>query len=520
MPTAFSYVRFSSRKQATGASRARQRDMVARWITENPEFKLSEANFEDLGVSGYSGKHLESAFGRLLAAIENEAIKAGDVILVEAIDRAGRLEPLEMLPIISQIVRAGVAIITLDDGVTYDRKSLKENNLFLLVAKIQQAHQYSDRLSGRVRDALARKREKAKAGEKIKRRSVAWLNENNELIPGLQPLIQSIFEDYAAGIGERRILNRVRGKHPLLENLNPTTIKRWLRNKAAVGTWSVSHLRDGNGELPSHIPDREDIPGVFPPVVSEELFFRVQKRLQNGQRLKAASAKYLLSGLVVCGACGSNFGVVNTKKSPPQMLCMNRHRLGVEMGCSNSRSLPMQVLEAVRFDTCLDFIKRAMQGQKLSVNDKRLLVIEQSLRELHGSSERLADVISEFGADLPALSVKLRSVAGAIAELEKEKSLLQASTEAPILDWDAVEFEDDMRVESADTMKLNALLRGAGYKITCNDRMIKVDSADGVTPPRVFEYLRADRKTNKYRVVWDDGREYLLDIPNGKSPQT
>lgn len=334
MPTAYSYIRFSSAQQATGASRARQSDMVAKWITDHPAFKLSSDSFEDLGVSGFSGKHLESAFGRLLAAIEDGAIKAGDCILVEAIDRAGRLEPLEMLPIISKIVGAGVAIITLDDGVTYDRKSLKENNLFLLVAKIQQAHQYSDRLSERVKDALARKRERAKSGEKIKRRSVAWLDENNELIPELQPLIRSIFEDYAAGIGERRILNRVRGKHPLLENLNSTTVKRWLANKAAIGTWSLSHLRNKAGMLPPHIKDREDIPNAFPAVIPEELFYRVQKQIQSGRKLKSASANYLLSGLVVCGRCGSNFGVVNTKKSPPQMLCMNRHRLGVEMGCS------------------------------------------------------------------------------------------------------------------------------------------------------------------------------------------
>ncbi|MDC3898224.1 recombinase family protein [Pseudomonas aeruginosa] len=110
MPSAFSYVRFSSGKQAKGSSEHRQRAMLGQWLEQHPSFTLSDLRFEDLGRSGFSGEHLDHGLGQLLAAIDSGAIKSGDVILVEAVDRIGRLEPLEMLPLFSRIVKAGVSV--------------------------------------------------------------------------------------------------------------------------------------------------------------------------------------------------------------------------------------------------------------------------------------------------------------------------------------------------------------------------------------------------------------------------
>ena len=168
---AYSYVRFSSVQQQHGASLARQQEKVSKWLVRNPEYVLSKLTFEDLGRSGFSGEHLENAFGRLLAAVETGAIASGSKILIEAIDRAGRLEPFDMLPILSKIVKAGVSLVSLDDDIEFDRASVNSNHLFLLVAKVQQAYQYSDTLSGRVKDAYSRKRKKAAEGGGVTRRT-------------------------------------------------------------------------------------------------------------------------------------------------------------------------------------------------------------------------------------------------------------------------------------------------------------------------------------------------------------
>ena len=96
------------------------------------------------------------------------------------------------------------------------------------IQKVLWLSQYSDALSRRVRDAYARKRENACKGEFTERRTPLWLENTGtevRLVEDVAPFIVQIFQDYADSIGERRILARIRGQHPLLETLNSTTIE-------------------------------------------------------------------------------------------------------------------------------------------------------------------------------------------------------------------------------------------------------------------------------------------------------
>lgn len=175
MPKAISYIRFSTGKQAEGSSSERQLAMLSSRLDAHPDYVLSDLRYQDRGVSGYSGQHLKSGFGKLLEAVEDGSIQRGDVILIEAIDRVGRLGPMEMLPLLSRIVSSGVDIVTLDDGIRYDRESANSNHLFLLVAKVQQAHQYSDALSRRMKASYTSRRRAAVEGVTPRRYTPVWL---------------------------------------------------------------------------------------------------------------------------------------------------------------------------------------------------------------------------------------------------------------------------------------------------------------------------------------------------------
>ena len=512
MPTAYSYIRFSSDQQQHGASLARQEDMVGKWLVAHPEYQRSTQRFEDLGISGFKGKHLDNAFGRLRAAVESGVIKPGDCILIEAIDRAGRLAPSIMLNLLTEIVNVGVSLVSLDDGIVYDSNPANSNNLFLLVAKVQQAHQYSDALSRRVKDAYARKRENASKGEFTERRTPLWLENTGtevRLVEGVAPFIVQIFQDYADGIGERRILARIRGQHPLLETLNPTTIKKWLKNPTAIGRWQPWPV-DGVEQAP--------IEDVYPAVVSRELWYRVQKRLAAGAKIKSASKVYLLSGLVKCGRCGKNFGVVNTKRSPAVMLCMGRHRLG-EAGCTNSRSIPYAVLDFIRSRTMHSAMLRATASQKLTIGEKRLIEIEGELTELHRQSENLAESLAEFGMLAP-IRAKLEKVTESIQKLEQERAFLKVTPSQDTLS-DMVDLEwtlfDDVE-HGGDPQRLNALLQGAGYSIVCEGATITVDEEHLLTGGihQVYEYKGSHRPTETYRLIENSHTEHHLDMPNSK----
>lgn len=179
-PQVVSYIRFSTKVQgeATKSSTPRQRRRAERWC-EKHGLSISPLRFTDLGVTGSTGKHLEGALGLFLEALEEGVrIKPGDILLVEAIDRLSRLERLDAMELISRIVRAGVTIVTSEDGVEYSLESLNKTKGLLqkLAGKIEAARDYSEQLSERLSEAWALKHEDAIDGIPTRKRCPAWLN--------------------------------------------------------------------------------------------------------------------------------------------------------------------------------------------------------------------------------------------------------------------------------------------------------------------------------------------------------
>lgn len=498
---AFSYVRFSAIRQRYGDSLRRQTEMVGTWLVQNPDYALSPLSFQDLGKSGYSGAHLENAFGRLLAAVETGAIPSGSTILIEAIDRAGRMEPMDMLPLVSKIVKAGVDIVTLDDGIRYDRKSANSNHLFLLVAKVQQAYNYSENLSRRVLAAYEKKREVARAGVAVGRRTPLWLSSefpNGKGTPpivklreDIAPYVAQAFEDYAAGLGERRILARLRAQHDEFKTVSFSTIKRWLKNPVAVGRWN-------------------DIEDVYPPVVSKELWFRVQKKLKDVSKPKSASSKYLLSGLVKCARCGKNYCVTG-QKAALGMMCITRHHFGDGPdGCTNSRSIPYTVFDFIRSQTAHAALLRASQSKTLTQSERRLIEIEGQLGELHKQSERAAEGLAAYGM-LPAIKAVLDRVTDSIRVLEQEQALLKATPVEATLS-DMVDEEDTLIDD--DPERLTALLKGVGYVMLADDRTITVNeqSVFNDFDQQTYRFVGTDRVKGVYKL--EENGVVISELPN------
>jgi DNA invertase Pin-like site-specific DNA recombinase len=443
--------------------------------------------FEDLGISGWSGDHAEiGGFSKLIAAIEAGKIKAGDVVLVEAMDRAGRLPALEMVGHISKILNAGVLLVTLDDGMTYTQESANGQHLFLLVAKFQQANQYSEALSRRIKASYADRRAKAAAGVSIKRSTPVWLDKEGQLIESLAPFIVQAFEDYAIGFGERRILDRIRGKHPLLEKLNPSTIKRWMSNTTAIGMW-------GN------------IPDVHPPVVTKELFYRVQRRLDtpSAKAANAAPTTHLLTGLVKCGECGSNMIYKALRHSPHVMACGKRARFGVTE-CSNKTNWPALLLDYIRSNTMIGAVQRAMAGLNASDNDKKRIEIEGEIQAVSKSITRLVGVLAEH--DIQEVQ---DSLATAVAKRDKLRVQLALVLSSPVVQSFDYALDVSEALLDDDEQRLNTLLQGAGYVIACKGRTATVNETSIYTDAttQTYEYTGVHRASKSY--TWTENGNAL-----------
>lgn len=117
----------------------------------------------DPGRSASKGHHLKegAALHRFLAAAKAGDLGASPVLLIEDFTRLSRLEPLDSLDqIVSPLVRAGVEIVTLEDGASYTLERLNRDPscLVVLVVKSQAAADYARKLSGYITQRRAANR--------------------------------------------------------------------------------------------------------------------------------------------------------------------------------------------------------------------------------------------------------------------------------------------------------------------------------------------------------------------------
>jgi DNA invertase Pin-like site-specific DNA recombinase len=478
MKQAISYVRFSSFRQHGGSSLERQQAMIAEWLGRNLDYQISLLKFEDLAKSGYHGDHAKEGggFGKLLDAVKAGLIKDGDVVLVEAIDRTGRMDTVDMLRLLTPILSAGVSIITLDDGNVYNRASVNGSHIYMLMAKIQAANQYSETLSRRVTASYRIREEKARAGEQVKRMTPTWLTTEGVVIERIAKHVKTVFELYTAGVGKATIAVRMRATgEPELAKCSGPTIESWLRNPTVLGYWN-------------------DIPNAYPAIIEPDLFLRAQQRGKEAKTTRPVkTAKHLLVGLVKCGHCGGNYIMQSKDGRPHSMRCLNRQRLK-EAGCVNARTMPKPVLDHIRVATSLRAIEAAFQRQQLTVNQKRILVIQSELEAVAQKIADLATAIQTVGLIPEVLSqLEARKVE---RETLQAELLVMERTESPVDTMGAVSIENNMLED--DPVKLNALLRGVGYSITVYaDGLMTVNAPDEIYP---WLYKSVDRTTKQYQV--------------------
>lgn len=495
MKQAISYVRFSSDRQKHGSSVERQEGMIAKWIKDHPDYGASELKFSDLGKSGFHGEHIKEAggFGKLLVAVEEGVIKQGDVVLVEAIDRTGRLEPMDMLTlVINPILKAGVSIITLDDNTTYSKESVNTAQIFLLVAKIQAAYGYSAALSTRVADSYKKRRkDAAKYGTVPRRITPVWLNPDGTVREEIVPWIKMAFELYVSGVGKTTIAKRMResGVERLAKASGPG-VEGWLRNKAVIGKW----------ETLAGTPDHQVIDGIYPPIIEPSLFYKAQvhaEKMKTQRPIKTAN--HFLVGLVRCGECDKNFIVQNKNGKPHTMRCRTRQS---QNDCTNSHCVPKPVLDTIYRHTSVTAAVEAVQQQQMGVNEKEIVTREAELLTITKRVESLVQAMTQV--DMPELIEALKQSRIEREAAESALVILRSTVVAPAANWN--EIGKVWKLEADDAQRLSAMLRMVGYHITVNPGGEITSSHSSNT----YRYIGVDRAQDKYKLLVS-GKLLLVD---------
>lgn len=287
---AFSYMRFSTKKQEHGDSLRRQTKLRDDYLARHSEWALDDTLKPDAGVSAWKGKNATHGELRIfMEMIAAKKIQPGDALIVESVDRISRQGIDVGYDLLKKILKAGVHIITLSPERNFGPDAITGlgKGAFELQMILERAAEESEIKSQRCGAAWRRKKEGARTGLIVTERLPFWVklgpDGKLELIPEKAKVVKRIFKLAANGYGTPRIIKK------LNEDKVPTIGKTGLWVKGYVGM--ILRDRRAIGEYQprtgkKRVPDGEPVAKYFPAAVDEKLFLRARSGASKRGKLR------------------------------------------------------------------------------------------------------------------------------------------------------------------------------------------------------------------------------------------
>lgn len=437
----YSYLRFSDPRQAAGHSSERQAAYAARWAAEHG-LQLDESlTLRDEGLSAYHQRHVKSgALGLFLAAVEGGQVPEGSVLVVEALDRLSRAEPIQAQAQLAQIVNAGITVVTASDGKAYSRAQLKANPMDLVYSLLVmiRAHEESDTKSKRVTAAILKQCRSWQAGTwrgKLRNgKDPAWVVETADgwaLDEARAAAVREAVRLYMAGQSGRRIVNKLAEAGMASAASQSTHVYKLLDNPALIG---VKRITAGGESF--------ELKDYYPALLTPEAWSDLQAarvgRPKRGGRTGAGDVPHVITGLGItyCGYCGcamsgqNLFGKIKKRGDKLQpgyrrLLCAGQQYASGR--CAHPKTRSVAPIESALMDYCSDIMNlRALYGgdqaqpvrAELAKLRGRAAEIEQQLQRV------TAAMLSAEDGAAPATFVRLAH------ELEAEQAKVAAEISA------------------------------------------------------------------------------------------
>jgi DNA invertase Pin-like site-specific DNA recombinase len=349
--------------------------------------------------------------------VEEGKIPPGSVLLVENLDRLSREQILDALNQFTSIIKAGIKIVTLQDGMEYDQESINQNwaQLIISITYMARAHDESETKSKRISAVWENKRSKAgNGGKKLTAKAPAWLKLSQDrtkfiLIPEAAKAIELIFRKKLAGKGAERIARELNDDPNIWKppKTGPKKTGGWrgsyinkiLRSRAVIGEFQPYKLVDGKRQ-----PIGDPIPDYFPPVIDKELFYQVQAQLQANAEKKGnaggrtGKVSNLFTHVIKCGLCGYPMHFIDKGKPPKggkYLVCDASRRLKT---CT-AKPIRYEEFEQLFFDNFEELdISQLIPGEdetqaRINELEKLLTVNRQRLLEIDSKVENFSDTI-------------------------------------------------------------------------------------------------------------------------------
>lgn len=386
---AYSYIRWSSKKQTEGDSLARQLETARRVATEQ-EWELIDLP-PDEGVSSYTGDNLshKGVLGQFIRKVEQGVIKTPCVLICEKLDRVSRLEVDEILPVFLDLLKRGIQVYSCMDRVLYSSQTLKDNPMLIVMQMVMgfvAANTYSKTISERVGIAKQRKIAESISGKKTFVESSVphyfnWNKKDFELNEHSKT-VRMMFDLALAGktLGYiARELNTKGIKSFRTKNWQPTTVQQVLKSRQVIGEY-------------------KKIKGYFPQIVSEEEWDKVQGLMQLNKigKGKRSERTNFLRGLLVCKECGKSLVLHSSSNRTTRIYyrCLGK-RIGM---CTQTQMVEQNDLEQRLFALILKSDPQSLISEADKGYSQDVLIVEKRLEGINKDITRMISLM-EVGLD-------------------------------------------------------------------------------------------------------------------------
>lgn len=412
-PVAYSYIRFSTPEQLKGDSLRRQLELSEEYAKNHGLALDTSLTLRDLGLSAFHKTNLEKgALGVFVEAVSKGTIKKGSFLLVENLDRLSRATVLDALNLFLEIIKAGITIVTIGDGMKYSQQSIDDNwtQLLISLSIMVRAHEESATKSKRLSAVWGKKRVDAEQSL-VTSMVPGWLKVSDGRIV--------IDEEKAKTV--RDIFTMVRngyGLNLLERKLNVDQVppigkaKRWYRsylNKLVHNPAIIGVYQPMTGRGKARKPVGEPVKRYFPPLISEEEFYATQRAIElrtaKGGR-KGVKIANIFSGLCKCGYCGGPMRYVNKNAATKwqYLVCSNaKSGLGCRHVPWNYHEFENTVLSKL---AGLD-IAAVLKDEKAEEDKNQLESEKAKLDDIRKRIGKLIE-LAELSEDIPALAARLR----------------------------------------------------------------------------------------------------------------
>lgn len=414
----YSYLRFSDPRQAAGHSLDRQAAYAARWAAEHGLALDESLSLKDEGLSAYHQRHVTSgALGVFLAAVQGGQVPPGSVLVVEALDRLSRAEPIQAQAQLAQIVNAGITVVTASDGKSYSRETLKANPMDLVYSLLVmiRAHEESDTKSKRVSASIRKLCEGWLAGTYrglIRNgKDPQWLRLDEsgqwQIIPERAEAVRLVVEMYSRGYGAAPIVQELhkRGLRPTDMEVRQDHIYRLIKVRALTGHKELT------------VGDQTYLlAGYYPALISQAQWDEMRETASTRTRAKVRGPLPSIltgHGITTCGYCG---GAMASQTMTSRVATSKTGKIQT----GNMRIRCVQAIQPIAGLKCMG------GGSCTSVTVERAIINFCSdmlnLRSLYGQDrqEGPRDKLAEVRSQIAAQQKKLDRITNAIMEASDE----------------------------------------------------------------------------------------------------